>query len=88
MHEKELEMQSKKTIHVEAYNLAEFCQKSQELLKQGYVFDFDTNANYPTSFGSYFSATVVFPEEEPVQEVIQEPESVFQQEPVLRKGRK
>lgn len=44
------------TVQIEAYNLAEFCKKVQEAFTKGFRFDLDTNQNYPTAFGAYYSA--------------------------------
>ena len=44
------------TVQIEAYNLAEFCTKVQEAFVKGFRFDLDTNSNYPTAFGAYYSA--------------------------------
>ena len=66
---------------VAGYNLAEFVRLAEQLINDGWKFDFDTNAHFPTSFGSFFSATMVkeevqesFPEvtQETTQEVVQE----------------
>lgn len=46
------------TKQIEAYNLAEFCKLAQDAMQEGFKFDFDNNANYPTSFGSFFSAVL------------------------------
>lgn len=45
-----------KFMDIQAYNLAEFCQKVEQAFSAGYVFDFDNNARYPTSFGAFYSA--------------------------------
>jgi hypothetical protein len=45
-----------KFMDIQAYNLAEFCQKVQQAFNAGYEFDFDDNARYPTSFGTFYSA--------------------------------
>lgn len=49
---------------VAGYNLAEFVRLAEELIGKGWKFDFDTNAHFPTSFGSFFSATMVKNEDE------------------------
>jgi hypothetical protein len=61
-----------KTQKIEAYLLAEFCQKIEGLLKEGWKFDFETNDNYPTSYGSFYQATLVQKNQEsdkPVEEI-------------------
>lgn len=45
-----------KFMDIQAYNLAEFCQKVEQAFSAGYIFDFDNNARYPTSFGAFYSA--------------------------------
>lgn len=45
-----------KFLDIQAYNLAEFCQKVEAAFNAGYEFDFKDNARYPTSFGSFFSS--------------------------------
>ena len=58
---------------VAGYNLAEFVRLAEQLINDGWKFDFDTNAHFPTSFGSFFSATMVKEEvQETPQEVVQE----------------
>jgi hypothetical protein len=44
------------TVQIEAYNLAEFCTKVQEAFTKGFRFDLESNTNYPTAFGAYYSA--------------------------------
>ena len=44
------------TVQIEAYNLAEFCTKVQEAFLKGFRFDLESNTNYPTAFGAYYSA--------------------------------
>ena len=45
------EMQQE-TKAIETYSLFEFCQKVQESILQGFRFDFESNQNFPTAFGS------------------------------------
>lgn len=47
------------TAKVEDYGLAEWLVKVQKLIQEGYVFDFDTNENYPLVFGSMYTAVMV-----------------------------
>lgn len=60
----------KKTV--EAYSLGEFCTLVEPLLKEGWSFDFESNENYPQSYGSYLSATLVLSNQEVKQEEIKE----------------
>lgn len=61
------------TLKIEAYSLFEFCQKVQDGIKQGYVFDFDSNANFPTAFGSLLVAGMVPTSKASSKEVVEEP---------------
>lgn len=45
-----------KELKIETYSLFEFCQQAQDLIQQGYVFDFDSNENFPTAYGSMLIA--------------------------------
>lgn len=76
---------------VAGYNLAEFVRLAEELIGKGWKFDFDTNAHFPTSFGSFFSATMVKNEDEikeEVKEVVQ-PENTQEPQPEpASRGRK
>ena len=53
---------------IEAYSLYEFCQLVQDALLQGYRFDFDSNAIFPTAFGSLLVAGMVLPAEAPKED--------------------
>jgi len=44
---------------VEAYSLFEFCQKVQENILNGFKFDFESNARFPTAFGTMLVAGMV-----------------------------
>lgn len=37
---------------IETYSLFEFCQEVQTAVQDGYTFDFESNENFPTAFGS------------------------------------
>jgi hypothetical protein len=44
------------TVIVREYSLIDFCVKVQELVKQGYEFDFESSTNCPINFGyNYFA---------------------------------
>lgn len=47
------------TLHIQAYDLAAFCKDVQDAFNSGYTFDFDRNEHYPTSFGAFYSATMI-----------------------------
>jgi hypothetical protein len=44
---------------VETYSLYEFCKEVQEALLSGWRFDFDSNENFPTAFGSMLVAGMI-----------------------------
>ena len=44
---------------IESYGLYDFCQDIQEAFKEGYVFDFDTNENFPTAYGTMLTCGLV-----------------------------
>ena len=44
---------------IESYGLYDFCQDVQEAFKEGYVFDFDTNENFPTAYGTMLTCGLV-----------------------------
>lgn len=49
---------TKETKQIEATTLADFCKLSQDLILDGWKFDLESNAGYPTAFGTFFSATL------------------------------
>lgn len=56
------------TKKIEAYSLFEFCQLVQDAVLEGYRFDFDSNENFPTAFGSLLVAGMVAPTEAPKED--------------------
>ena len=46
-------------IQVQEFSLFEFCQRIQELIQQGYSFDFNNNDRFPMSYGSLITAGLV-----------------------------
>lgn len=44
---------------IETYSLYEFCKEVQEAILSGWRFDFDSNQNFPTAFGSMVVAGLV-----------------------------
>lgn len=54
------------TIQIQAYNLGEYSELVQKAFLSGYHFSF-TNENFPTSFGSFFTCTMVLQKEQPVE---------------------
>lgn len=78
-------------IQIEAYSLFEFCQKVQENILNGFKFDFESNARFPTAFGTLLVCGMVKSseqeddkvksseeedEKEEVKEVKEEPKSL------------
>lgn len=72
---------------IESYGLYDFCQDVQAAFKEGYVFDFDTNENFPTAYGTMLTCGLVkagkkVETEETVAQTEQEPEIVQEVEQV------
>jgi hypothetical protein len=44
---------------IESYGLYDFCQDIEAAFKEGYAFDFDTNENFPTAYGSMLTCGLV-----------------------------
>lgn len=44
---------------IETYSLFEFCQAVQQNIQDGWVFDFESNENFPTAYGSMLVAGLV-----------------------------
>jgi hypothetical protein len=44
---------------IESYGLSDFCQDIEAAFKEGYAFDFDTNENFPTAFGTMLTCGLV-----------------------------
>lgn len=71
---------------IESYGLYDFCQDIQEAFKEGYVFDFSTNENFPTAYGTILTCGLVKAstevetetesQTEQTEEVVQEVEQV------------
>ena len=53
------EKQHDGNIRVENYGLAEWLAEIEQVINQGYKFDFETNANYPQTMGYLFTAILV-----------------------------
>jgi hypothetical protein len=56
---------------IESYGLYDFCQDIEAAFKEGYVFDFDTNENFPTAYGTMLTCGLV-KASETVEEVAEE----------------
>ena len=46
-------------IKVEEYSLAAWLAEIEQVINQGYKFDFVDNANYPVGYGSMYTAVLV-----------------------------
>lgn len=79
------------TVQIQAYNLAEYSELVRTHIRDGYRFDFASNAHFPTSFGSFFTCTMVLEKEQavkaPEQPVASTEGSTEGQVPVATKGR-
>ena len=79
-------------VRLQEYSLADFVAKIQELVQQGYVFDFKSNESYPVQIGNMFAAGLFIKEsvveevqaDQAVQDAVDEPEV----KPAVRRGRK
>lgn len=60
---------------IESYGLFDFCKDIEAALTEGYVFDFDTNENFPTAYGSMFTCGLVKASEEVETEEVTETET-------------
>ena len=90
-------------IRLQEYSLADFVAKIQDLVQQGYVFDFKSNESYPVQIGNMFAAGLFIKEPEVsavVQEKVEAVQAVVEQavvqtaveqtevKPAVRRGRK
>ena len=46
-------------IKIEDYGFAEWLVQVEQVINQGYKFDFVDNANYPVGYGSMYTAVLV-----------------------------
>ena len=44
---------------IESYGLFDFCKDIEAALKEGYRFDFETNENFPTAYGTMLTCGLV-----------------------------
>lgn len=84
------------TVQIQAYNLAEYSEAVQNHFRDGYRFDLRSNAHFPTSFGSFFTCTMVLvkqveipvpSQEAPEQPAVATEGSTEEQVPAAPKGR-
>ncbi len=64
---------------IESYGLYDFCQDIQEAFNEGYVFDFSTNENFPTAYGTMLTCGLVKAGKEVETEVQTETEETVAQ---------
>lgn len=62
-------------IKIEDYGFAEWLAQVEQVINQGYKFDFVDNANYPVGYGSMYTAVLV-----PVMPVVAEVASSIKSE--------
>lgn len=79
-------------VRLQEYSLADFVAKIQDLVQQGYEFDFKSNESYPVQIGNMFAAGLFIKEsvteevqaDQAVQAVVEQTEV----KPAVRRGRK
>lgn len=52
------------TEQIQGYGFADFLEKIEKMINEGWQLDFSTNDNYPTSFGTYYSVGMIKVEKE------------------------
>lgn len=52
------EIQEYEKLRIEEYGLDNFMRKAEKALKEGYDVNYDEVADYPQSYGGFFSMTV------------------------------
>jgi len=52
------------TEQIQGYGFADFLEKIEKMINQGWQLDFSTNDNYPTSFGTFYSVGMIKVEKE------------------------
>lgn len=79
-------------IKIEDYGFAEWLAQVEQVINQGYKFDFVDNANYPVGYGSMYTAVLVPVVSEVASEVetedapeVQTPETTPVETPVQTK---
>lgn len=69
---------------IETYSLYEFCQAVQQSIIEGWRFDFESNENFPTAFGSMLVTGMVKPEDK----LFGPTELVIEDNTEVKRGRK
>lgn len=47
------------TKRIDSYSFMEFCQLTEQAIKEGYSFDFESNENFPQMMGSFITCGLV-----------------------------
>ncbi len=52
-------MEQKEEARITAYSLVEFCQLTEQKIKEGFVFDFENSSRVPVNYGNSIEAILV-----------------------------
>lgn len=69
---------------IESYGLGDFCKDVEIALSEGYSFDFETNENFPTAFGTLLTCGLVKTSAAEVVELV--PEGLEQTSELVPEG--
>ncbi len=73
---------------IETYSLYEFCQAVQQSILEGWRFDFESNENFPTAFGSMLITGMVKPEVKVESKPVLELQDNTENNTEVKRGRK
>lgn len=73
---------------IETYSLYEFCQAVQQSIIEGWRFDFESNENFPTAFGSMLVTGMVKKPEVVAQKEAEVTTEIDAQDNQVKRGRK
>jgi hypothetical protein len=73
---------------IETYSLYEFCQAVQQSIIEGWRFDFESNENFPTAFGSMLVTGMVKKPEVVAQKEAEVTPEIDAQDNQVKRGRK
>ena len=62
-------------VFVQEYSLADFCKRTEELINDGYMFEFETNEGCPTRYGNIHTCVMLL---KSVVEAVEEPKAEAQ----------
>lgn len=57
-------------VFVQEYSLTDFCKRTEELINNGYMFEFETNEGCPTRYGNIHTCVMLL---KSVVEAVEEP---------------